>query len=70
MRSEDADQQYLILTSARRHLGTGGRRIKFTLPPLLFKAFRLAQKYHQIREQVRAEGFTRGGGVVVYKWDC
>ncbi|KAF0304334.1 Vacuolar protein sorting-associated protein 35 [Amphibalanus amphitrite] len=51
MRSEDADQQYLILTSARRHLGAGGRRIKFTLPPLLFKAYRLAQKYHELREQ-------------------
>lgn len=51
MRSEDPDQQYLILTSARRHLGTGGRRIKFTLPPLLFKAYQLAQKYHDLREQ-------------------
>ncbi|XP_037068040.1 vacuolar protein sorting-associated protein 35-like [Pollicipes pollicipes] len=50
MTSEEPDQQYLILTSARRHFGTGGRRIKFTLPPILFKAYQLAYKYHKLEE--------------------
>ena len=37
--SEDLDQQYLILTTARKHLSAGGPlRLPHTLPPLVFQA--------------------------------
>uniref|UniRef100_A0A2R8ZJM4 VPS35 retromer complex component n=1 Tax=Pan paniscus TaxID=9597 RepID=A0A2R8ZJM4_PANPA len=40
LRSEDPDQQYLILNTARKHFGAGGnQRIRFTLPPLVFAAY-------------------------------
>lgn len=49
----DLDQQYRMLTSARKQFGAGGpRRIPFTLPPLIYEAFILARKYFNIREQV------------------
>ena len=49
----DLDQQYRMLTSARKQFGAGGpRRIPFTLPPLIYEAFILARKYFKIREQV------------------
>uniref|UniRef100_A0A8C8HB48 Vacuolar protein sorting-associated protein 35 n=1 Tax=Oncorhynchus tshawytscha TaxID=74940 RepID=A0A8C8HB48_ONCTS len=35
--SDDPDQQYLILNTARKHFGAGGnQRIRYTLPPLVF----------------------------------
>ncbi|XP_044735777.1 vacuolar protein sorting-associated protein 35 isoform X2 [Chrysoperla carnea] len=46
LKSDNADQQYLILSIARKHFSTGGStRIKFTLPPLVFQAYQLAFKY-------------------------
>ena len=49
--SEDLDQQYLILTTARKHLSGGGPlRLPHTLPPLVFQAYQLARKYFQVRE--------------------
>ncbi|XP_072135753.1 vacuolar protein sorting-associated protein 35 isoform X2 [Mobula birostris] len=46
--SEDPDQQYLILNSARKHFGAGGnQRIRFTLPPLVFAAYQLAFCYKE-----------------------
>ncbi|KAL4235432.1 Vacuolar protein sorting-associated protein 35 [Mactra antiquata] len=46
--SEDPNQQYLILNTARKHFGAGGdKRIKFTLPPIIFSAYRLAYRYKQ-----------------------
>lgn len=51
--SEDADEQYIILNTARRHLGAGGvARIPFTLPPIIFSAFRLAFKYAELKDEV------------------
>lgn len=51
LRSNVADEQYLILTVARKILGTGGPlRIKYTLPPLIFQAYQLAYKYKQLKE--------------------
>nr|KAF6408410.1 VPS35 retromer complex component [Molossus molossus] len=48
LRSEDPDQQYLILNTARKHFGAGGnQRIRFTLPPLVFAAYQLAFRYKQ-----------------------
>ena len=49
----DLDQQYRMLTAARKQFGAGGsRRIPFTLPPLIYEAFKLARKYFDAREQV------------------
>ncbi|XP_048461938.1 vacuolar protein sorting-associated protein 35 [Rhincodon typus] len=46
--SEDPDQQYLILNTARKHFGAGGnQRIRFTLPPLVFSAYQLAFCYKE-----------------------
>jgi len=50
--AEDADEQYLILNTARKHLGAGGnKRISFTLPPITFAAFKLAFKFYERREE-------------------
>ncbi|KAG0716858.1 Vacuolar protein sorting-associated protein 35 [Chionoecetes opilio] len=50
-KSENSDQQYLILTTARKHLGAGGnKRLLYTLPPLVFQAYQLAFKYHTERD--------------------
>lgn len=49
----DLDQQYRMLTSARKQFGAGGsRRIPFTVPPLIYEAFKLARKYFDVRLQV------------------
>uniref|UniRef100_A0A8B9HFI4 Vacuolar protein sorting-associated protein 35 n=1 Tax=Astyanax mexicanus TaxID=7994 RepID=A0A8B9HFI4_ASTMX len=46
LHSEDPDQQYLILNTARKHFGAGGnQRIRYTLPPLVFAAYQLAFRY-------------------------
>nr|CAG4638238.1 EOG090X00QE [Cyclestheria hislopi] len=47
----DLDQQYRMLTSARKQFGLGGaRRIAFTLPPLVYEAFKLARRYYNARQ--------------------
>lgn len=52
-KSTNSDQQYLILTTARKHLGAGGnKRVLYTLPPLVFQAYQLAFKYYAEREEV------------------
>ncbi|XP_012271457.1 vacuolar protein sorting-associated protein 35 isoform X2 [Orussus abietinus] len=51
-KSETADQQYMILSAARKHFSTGGnKRIKFTLPPIVFQAYQLAFTYKSLRDQ-------------------
>ncbi|KAH1015164.1 hypothetical protein HUJ05_012933 [Dendroctonus ponderosae] len=51
MKSGVADEQYHILTVARKILGTGGPlRIKYTLPPLVFQACQLAFQYKALKE--------------------
>ena len=41
-----------ILNTARKHFGAGGdKRIKYTLPPIVFAAFRLAIRYKQLEEE-------------------
>ena len=45
-----------ILNVARKYFGTGGdKRIRFTLPPLVFAAYKLISQYHSLREQVCPE---------------
>lgn len=46
-----------ILNVARKHFGTGGDlRISFTLPPLVFAAYKLITEYHSLKEKVRNTG--------------
>eukprot|EP00094_Tigriopus_californicus_P003870 TCALIF_03725-PA protein Name:"Similar to Vps35 Vacuolar protein sorting-associated protein 35 (Mus musculus)" AED:0.12 eAED:0.12 QI:124/0.92/0.85/1/0.92/0.92/14/130/936 len=50
--SNDPDQQYLILNVARKHFGLGGpKRLRFTLPPVIMLAFKLAKTFYGIRDQ-------------------
>ncbi|KAK6178405.1 hypothetical protein SNE40_013199 [Patella caerulea] len=52
LHSDDPNQQFLILNIARKHFGSGGdQRIKYTLPPIVFAAFRLANRYADLKEQ-------------------
>ncbi|XP_064640905.1 vacuolar protein sorting-associated protein 35-like [Lineus longissimus] len=51
LHSNDLDQHYLILNSARKHFGNGGeRRMKYSLPPLVFSAYKLAFRYRDAKE--------------------
>ncbi|KAL3860250.1 hypothetical protein ACJMK2_010400 [Sinanodonta woodiana] len=50
--SEDLNQQYLILNMARKHFGNGGdKRIKYTLPPIVFAAYKLAFRYKHHKDE-------------------
>ncbi|CAG9863304.1 unnamed protein product [Phyllotreta striolata] len=52
MKSTVPDDQFLILTAARKILSTGGPlRIKYTLPPLVFQAYQLAFKYKELKDE-------------------
>ncbi|CAD1473373.1 unnamed protein product [Heterotrigona itama] len=52
-KSETADQQYMILSAARKHFSAGGnKRIKYTLPPIVFQAYQLAFIYKGLKDQV------------------
>lgn len=49
---DDPDQQYQILSGARKHFGQGGpKRIGATLPPIIVAAFQLAQDFYNIRDK-------------------
>ncbi|XP_074102802.1 vacuolar protein sorting-associated protein 35-like isoform X1 [Cotesia typhae] len=51
-KSDTADQQYLILSAARKHFSAGGnKRIKYTLPAIVFQAYQLAFTYKAIKDQ-------------------
>ncbi|XP_026333733.1 vacuolar protein sorting-associated protein 35 [Hyposmocoma kahamanoa] len=51
-KSDSADQQYLILSAARKALqGGGARRIQHSFPPLLFHAYRLAFVYKDLQKE-------------------
>lgn len=50
--SSEPDQQYQILSTARKHFGTGGaKRIGSSLPPIIIAAFKLAKQFYEIRER-------------------
>lgn len=52
MVSDSPDQQYLIVMTARKHFGSGGnKRIRYTLPPLVFQSYQLAFKYRSLSDQ-------------------
>jgi vacuolar protein sorting-associated protein 35 len=45
------DQQYLVLTAARKHFSAGGPlRLTHTLPPLVFEAYQLARRFHDVKD--------------------
>ena len=47
----EPDQQYLVLTAARKHLSAGGAlRLPHTLPPLVFQAYQLARRFHTAKD--------------------
>ena len=42
-----------ILNAARKHFGSGGeKRIKYTLPPVIFAAYQLALDYNELEDKV------------------
>ena len=46
MRAEHTDEQFLILKTARKQFGNSGKeRIRFTLPPIVFRAYELTYRY-------------------------
>jgi len=52
LQAESPDQQYLVLTAARKHFSAGGPlRITHTLPPLVFQAYQLARRFHAVKDQ-------------------
>ena len=51
LQADTPDQQYLVLTAARKHLSAGGPlRLPYTLPPLVFEAYQLARRFHTVRQ--------------------
>ncbi|CAL1677138.1 unnamed protein product [Lasius platythorax] len=51
-KSETPDQQYMILSAARKHFSGGGnKRIKYTLPPIVFQSYQLAFTYKALKDQ-------------------
>lgn len=52
LQAESADEQYQILSSARKHFAAGGPlRIPYTLPPLVFQAFKLAKQFYKLKDE-------------------
>lgn len=52
-KSDTADQQYMILSAARKHFSAGGnKRIKYTLPAIVFQAYQLVFTYKALEDQV------------------
>ncbi|XP_063897517.1 vacuolar protein sorting-associated protein 35 isoform X1 [Helicoverpa armigera] len=50
-KSDSADRQYLILSSARKALQAGGAaRVRHSFPPILFHAYSLAHTYRELRD--------------------
>lgn len=45
LRSDDLETQFSLLQVARKHFIQGGERIRFTLPPLIVSAVKLARRY-------------------------
>ncbi|KAI9094429.1 vacuolar protein sorting-associated protein 35 [Phlyctochytrium arcticum] len=50
-RNHDADTEFTLLSTTRKHLGEGGDiRIRFTLPPMAIASIRLARKFQSSTE--------------------
>ncbi|KAG8195012.1 hypothetical protein JTE90_008184 [Oedothorax gibbosus] len=52
LQADSPDQQFLMLNTTRKHFGNGGnQRIRYTLTPIVFQAYRLAFKFKEISEE-------------------
>ncbi|CAO3644169.1 unnamed protein product [Cunninghamella echinulata] len=49
--SKNEDTQFLLLSAARKQFGDGGARIRYTFPPLIVSAVKLARRYRIQNEQ-------------------
>ncbi|KAK9768718.1 retromer complex subunit Vps35 [Basidiobolus ranarum] len=47
-RNEDPDAQIMLLLAARKQFGDGGDRIRFTFPPMIIEAVKLARRYNSL----------------------
>ncbi|CAO4365744.1 unnamed protein product [Caenorhabditis nigoni] len=52
IRADDVDSQFLLLNSARKVLGEGGRhRLRYTLPPIIFELYRLVLQFADMKDE-------------------
>ncbi|OAD73630.1 hypothetical protein PHYBLDRAFT_177503 [Phycomyces blakesleeanus NRRL 1555(-)] len=53
-RSDNEDTQFLLLSAARKQLGEGGDRIRYTFPSLIISAVKLARRYktHEVKDEI------------------
>ncbi|CAG8500735.1 13480_t:CDS:10 [Acaulospora morrowiae] len=49
-RSDDPENQFMLLSTARKQFVEGGERIRYTFPPLVISAFKLARVYQKLEE--------------------
>ncbi|SPO32304.1 related to vacuolar protein-sorting protein VPS35 [Ustilago trichophora] len=57
-RADELETQFSLLQTARKHFVDGGERIKFTLPPLITSAIKLARRY-KLRERKESSWETK-----------
>ncbi|CAG8651061.1 13744_t:CDS:10 [Funneliformis mosseae] len=50
-KSSDPDNQFLLLSTARKQFNEGGERIRYTFPPLIVSAVKLARRYRNLEDQ-------------------
>ncbi|CAG8602869.1 2406_t:CDS:10 [Paraglomus brasilianum] len=50
-KSDDPDNQFMLLSTARKQFGEGGERIRYTFPPLVVSSVKLARRYKLLEEQ-------------------
>lgn len=56
-----------MLSTARKYFGTGGdQRIVYTLPPLVFAAYKLVHTYQTLQEEVSQPSDVGARNLVLY----
>ncbi|RIA86326.1 vacuolar protein sorting-associated protein 35 [Glomus cerebriforme] len=50
-KSSDPDNQFMLLTTARKQFAEGGERIRYTFPALVTSAVKLARRYQRFEDQ-------------------
>ncbi|CAG8624698.1 3849_t:CDS:2, partial [Cetraspora pellucida] len=48
---DDPDNQFMLLSTARKQFAEGGERIRYTFPPLVASAVKLARRYLQMQQR-------------------
>jgi len=60
-----------VLSAARKQFGSGGNaRIRHTLPPIVFAAYRLAFRYYELREEVMPRSAWEDSCSILAITDC